>query len=102
MTTKQVGMEPKRIRWKELRSKLAIPALEAFINGLAKASGFFSVTEQEMIKFQGKAAKSMEEQKFFQYKLVKTEAQEIKSLCQAFKLVLPQVSTRTSSNRFLQ
>ena len=25
-----------------------IPALEAFINGLAKAAGFFSVTEQEI------------------------------------------------------
>ena len=79
-----------------------ISALEAFINGLAKASGFFSVTEQEMIKFQGKAEKSMEERKFLHYKLMKKEAQEIKSLCQAFKKILPQVSTRTSSNRFLQ
>lgn len=79
-----------------------IPALETFINGFAKASGFFSVTEQEMIKFQGKAEKSIEERKFHHYKLMKTEAQEIKSLCQAFEKILPQVSTRTSSNRFLQ
>ena len=71
-----------------------IPALEAFINGLAKASGFLSVTEQEMIKFQGRAAKQVEEQNFFHYKLMKTEAQET-------KIPLPsiQISSATSSNQ---
>ena len=79
-----------------------IPALEAFINGLYKATAFFSTMEQEMIKFQGNAAKSMEKHKILHYKAMKTEAQDIKSLCQKFKLFLPQVPTRTSSNRFLQ
>ena len=74
-----------------------IPALEAFINGLAKAAGFFSVTEQEIFKFQGNAEKGMEEQKFLHYKLMKTEAQEIKSLCQAFKEVLPKVNDDLSA-----
>ena len=74
-----------------------IPALEAFINGLAKAAGFFSVTEQEVIKFQGKAEKGIEEQKFLHYRLMKTEAQEIKSLCQAFKEVLPKVKDDLSA-----
>ena len=74
-----------------------IPALEAFINGLAKAAGFFSVTEQEVTKFQGKAEKGIEEQKFLHYRLMKTEAQEIKSLCQAFKEVLPKVKDDLSA-----
>ena len=54
-----------------------VPPLEAFINGLAKAAGFFSVMGQKMIKFQGKAEKGMEEQKFLHYKPMKTEAKEI-------------------------
>ena len=74
-----------------------VPALEAFINGFAKAAGFFSVTEQEMIKFQGKAEKGIEEQKFLHYMVMKTEAREIKSLCQAFKEVLPKVKDDLSA-----
>ena len=79
-----------------------IPALEAFINGLARASGFFSVTEQEIIKFQGKAEKGIKEQKFLHYKLMKTEAQEIKSLCHAFKEVLPKVKDDLSALKGLK
>lgn len=79
-----------------------IPALEAFTIDLVKATEFFSTMELKMSKFQVYAAKSMEKQTFLNYKVMKTEAQDIKSLCQAFKLVLPQVPTRTSSNRFLQ
>lgn len=78
-------------------SQTLIPALAAFTNGLAKAAGFFSVTEQEVTKFQGKAEKGMEEQKFLHYKLMKTEAQEIKSLCRAFKEVLPKVKDDLSA-----
>ena len=74
-----------------------VPALEAFINGLAKAAGFFSVTEQEMIKFQGNAEKGMKEKKFLHYKVMKTDAQEIKSLCKAFKEILPKVKDDLSA-----
>ena len=38
-----------------------IPALEAFIDGLRKAAGFFSVMEQELRKFEGKAEKAKSE-----------------------------------------
>ena len=68
-----------------------VPALEAFINGLAKAAGFFSVTEQKMVKFQGKAEKGMKERKLLHFRLMKKVAKEIKSLCQEFKEVLSQV-----------
>ena len=99
MTTTQLGIEPKMERAAIKIGQTFIPALEAYINGLAKASGFFSTTEQEMIKCQGKAAKNMEEQKFLHYRLMKTEAQEIKSLCQAFKEVLPKVKDDLSARK---
>ena len=68
-----------------------IPALHALVSGIAKAAGFFSVMEQEMIKFQGKAEKGIESQKRLHYKVMKQEAQEMKYLCRAFNAALPQV-----------
>ena len=50
-----------------------------------------------MIKFQGNAEKGMKKKKFFHYKVMKTDAQEIKFLCKAFKEVLPKVKDDLSA-----
>ena len=50
-----------------------------------------------MIKFQGNAEKGMKEKKFLHYKVMKTDAQEMKSLCKAFKEVLPKVKDDLSA-----
>ena len=74
-------------------SETLIPALEAFIDGIRKAAGFFSVMEQELRKFEGKAEKSVKEPKLLHYTLMNKEAKEMKSICQAFYAVLPDVRT---------
>ena len=70
-----------------------IPALESFIAGIKKAAGFFSVMEQELRKFEGKAEKAQEQPKKLYYKVMKNEAKEMKSICQIFFAVLPDVRT---------
>ena len=68
-----------------------IPALEAFIDGLRKAAGFFSVMEQELRKFEGKAEKAKSEAKKIHYKVMNKQAKDMKSICQVFYAVLPDV-----------
>lgn len=70
-----------------------IPALEAFIDGLRKAAGFFSVMEQELRKFEGKAEKALNEPKKLYYKVMSQQAKDMKSICQVFYAVLPDVRT---------
>ena len=70
-----------------------IPALEAFIDGLRKAAGFFSVMEQELRKFEGKAEKAKNDPKKLYYKVMNKQAKDMKSICQIFYAVLPDVRT---------
>jgi len=70
-----------------------IPALENFIDGLRKAAGFFSVMEQELRKFEGKAEKAKDDPKKLYYKVMNKEAKDMKSICQIFYAVLPDVRT---------
>lgn len=74
-------------------SKTLIPALEAFIGGITKAAGFFSIMENEMKKFEGNADKSQKSPKRLYYIMMKKQAKEMRSICQAFYAVLPAVRT---------
>ena len=77
-------------------SQKLIPALQDLVTGVAKAAGFFSVMEQELRKFEGKAERGQETQKRFYYKTMKHGAKEIKSLCQVFNAALPQLTNDLS------
>ena len=70
-----------------------IPALEHFVEGITKAAGFFSVMEQEIGKFEGKAEKGMDSAKPLHYKVMRREAQDMKSICQTFSAALPAVKS---------
>ena len=70
-----------------------IPALESFIDGLRKAAGFFSVMEQELRKFEGNAEKAKDDPKKLYYKVMNKEAKDMKSICQIFYAILPDVRT---------
>ena len=70
-----------------------IPALERFIEGITKAAGFFSVMEQEIRKFESKAEKSTKDPKKLYYKVMNKQAKDMKSICQAFYFILPDVRT---------
>ena len=70
-----------------------IAALEHFIDGLRKAAGFFSVMEQELRKFEGKAEKAKDDPKKLYYKVMNKEAKDMKSICQIFYAALPDVKT---------
>ena len=74
-------------------SETLIPALESFISGITKAAGFFSIVENELRKFEGKAHKSQEAPKKLHYTVMKKEAKEMKSICQSFYAMLPAVRT---------
>ncbi|KAJ7382628.1 hypothetical protein OS493_033684 [Desmophyllum pertusum] len=74
-------------------SEVLIPALESFIDGIRKAAGFFSVMEQELRKFESKAEKGKGDPKKLYYKVMQTEAKDMKSICQVFYAVLPDVRT---------
>lgn len=74
-------------------SKTLIPALKSFIDGLHKAAGFFSIVENELKTFEGKAHKGLESPKTLHYTMMKKEAKEMKLICQAFFAVLPAVRT---------
>ena len=74
-------------------SEALIPALENFINGIKKAAGFFSVMEQELMKFENRAANAVDDQKELHYKMMKKAAGDMKSTCKIFYAVLPDVKT---------
>ena len=70
-----------------------IPALMGFISGISKAAGFYSVMEQELKMFEGKAEKSKSNRKRLYFKIMKRQARDMKSLCQGFYAVIPEVRT---------
>ena len=70
-----------------------IPALEEFMTGLRNAAAFFSVMEQELRKFETKAEKAKSEPKKLYYKVMNKQAKGMKSTCQVFYAVLPDVRT---------
>ena len=74
-------------------SEALIPALENFINGIKKAAGFFSVMEQELMKFKSRASTAVDDLKKLHYMVMKKEARDRKSTCQIFYAVLPDVRT---------
>ena len=74
-------------------SNTLIPALENFINGIKKATGFFSVMEQELMNFENTASNSVDNPKKLYYIVMQNEAKEMKSTCQSFYAVLPDVRT---------
>ena len=74
-------------------SETLIPALTRFISGISAAASFFSVMEQELKKFEGKAEQSKSDSKKLYYKVMKAQARDMKSLCQDFFAVIPLVRT---------
>ena len=74
-------------------SETLIPALTRFISGTSAAASFFSVMEQELKKFEGKAEQSKSDSKKLYYKVMKAQARDMKSLCQDFFAVIPLVRT---------
>lgn len=70
-----------------------IPALEAFIDGIRKAAGFFSVMEQELRKFECIAERVKDDPRKLYYKVMNKEAKDMKSICQVFYAALPDVKT---------
>ena len=74
-------------------STTLIPALKGFTRGISKVTGFFFVMEQELKKFEGKAEKSKSDGKKLYYKVMKAQASDMKSLCQGFYAVIPEVRT---------
>ena len=70
-----------------------IPALEEFMTGLRNAASFFSVMKQELRKFESKAEKAKSEPKKLYYKVMNKQAKGMKSTCQVFYAVLPDVRT---------
>ena len=73
--------------------EVLIPAFEAFIGGISKAAGFFSVMEHELQKFENNAKRSEDDPQFIFFKIMKVEATDIKSVCQVFYAALPDVKT---------
>ena len=78
-------------------SDTMLPALQAFVSGITKAAGFFSVMEQELRKFEGKAEKGKDTQKRLHYRVMKLEAGE------RYEIHLPNLpySTAKSKERFI-
>ena len=74
-------------------SDTLIPALENFIDGIKKAAGFFSAMEQELMKFESKASNAVHDPKKLHYMVMKNKAKDMKSTCQIFYAVLPDVRT---------
>ena len=73
-------------------SEALIPALENFINRIKKAAGFFAAMEQEFMKFENRASNAVDHPKKLHYKVMKKEAcRDMKSTCQIFYAVLPDV-----------
>ena len=70
-----------------------IPALDRFIDGLIKAATFFSIMEQELRNFEGKAEKAQGAPKKLYYKVMNKEGKDMKSICQIFYAVLADVKT---------
>ena len=70
-----------------------IPALDRFLGGLAKAAGFFSMMEQQLRKFEGRAEKAQGAPKRLYYKVMNKEGKDMKSFCQIFYAVLADVKT---------
>ncbi|XP_074635713.1 uncharacterized protein LOC141894065 isoform X1 [Acropora palmata] len=74
-------------------SEALIPGLGNFINGIKKAAGFFSVMEQKLMKFKSRASTAVDDAKKLHYMVMKKEARDMKSTCQIFYAVLPDVRT---------
>ena len=74
-------------------SETLIIALENFIIGISKAAGFFSVMEQELMKFESKASKAVHDPKKLYYKVMEKNTKDMKSTCQIFYAVLRDVRT---------
>lgn len=75
-----------------------IPAIESFIGGIREFTSFFSILEQELCKFEGKAVESQLKQMFYHYKTMKKEAKDIKPSCAFFRSVLSGVITGLPSH----
>jgi len=89
-------------------SNTLIPALQAFVNAIAEASGFFSVMEEKLSKFEERsemAKKTLRNgreegenhKKRLHYLMMKNKARDIKSKCQNFSAVLPIVRNDLSA-----
>ena len=70
-----------------------IPAFEAFISGINKAAGFFSVMEHELKNFENNAKESEDDPQFIFFKIMKVEAKDMKSICRVFYQALPDIET---------
>ncbi|XP_068729707.1 uncharacterized protein [Montipora capricornis] len=67
-----------------------IPALQNLINAIQQAAGFFSSMEQELMRFEEKAQNDPMQ---FHFRVMKTRAKGMKSICQNFYSVIPEVRT---------
>ena len=75
-------------------SDTLIPALTGFIEGLGCAAGFFAEMENEIIKCQGRADRSDREgMPQTLYKMMRSNAENIRIKCHAYMKALPDVRT---------
>ena len=72
-------------------SEALIPALENFINGIKKAAGVFFRIEQELMNFENTDPNADDGPKKLYHSVRKNEARDVKSACQSFLAVLPDV-----------
>ena len=70
-----------------------IPALENFINGIKTAAGVFSAMEQKLVRFENRASNAVDDPKKPYYNMMKKAAGEIRSTCDNFCAILPDVRT---------
>ena len=77
-------------------SEVPIPALEAFIDGIRKAAGFFSLAERELRKFKGEAEGGLSDPKYLYYKVMNKEARSMKSISAKSSMQFCQMSGPTS------
>ncbi|KAJ7382629.1 hypothetical protein OS493_033685 [Desmophyllum pertusum] len=77
-------------------SEVPIPALEAFIDGIRKAAGFFSLAERELRKFKGEAEGGLSDLKYLYYKVMNKEARSMKSISAKSSMQFCQMSGPTS------
>ena len=74
-------------------SDALIPALEAFIKGITNAARFFSTMEHRLLELEERTSKAEDNPKKRHYIIMKKAASDMKSTCQMFYAVLPEVRT---------
>ena len=74
-------------------SEALIPALQSLIDAIKSAAGFFTSMQQKLTSFGSRATNAVDDPKKLHYMMMKNKAKDMKSTCQIFYAVLPDVRT---------